>query len=91
MEVYIIYINDVPRLDYRFPSQQGVRKFYRLALYLASLFKSSTGADVECHDEKDGYKISKIYNTRELLCSIVTSFENMKSTLLAECFAAVPL
>lgn len=40
-EVHIIYINDVPRLDYRrFPSQQGVRKFYRAALYLApSLFK----------------------------------------------------
>jgi len=42
MEEHIIYINDVPRLDYRrLLSQQGVRKFYRLALYLASLFKSS--------------------------------------------------
>jgi len=94
IEVHIIYINNVPRLDYRrFPSQQGVRKFYRTALYLApSLFKFwRAGADVECHDERDGHKISKIYNTRELLYSIAASFENMKSIVLAEHFAAVPL
>lgn len=80
--VHIIYMDDAPRLDYRrSPSQQGVRKFYHAALYLApSLFKARWGR-CRVSRRKDGYKISKIYNTRELLCSIVASFKNVKSTL----------
>ena len=70
IEVYIMYINDVLRLNYRrFPSQQGVRKFYRVALYLVSLFKSGAPGQMSSVTKGTAIKsrkfiIHKIYCVR---------------------------